>query len=461
MLCVRSTSRAPAIGPLQSLWLFWVASGALWLGLTLLAWRLWRQRRDDGPPHAAPLASVSSTIGDTARGRAAAVFTVLIVAGAARVVIVFGTAPQLSDDLYRYVFDGRTLVRGDNPYAAAPADARVDHPADAALVKQINNPKLVTIYLPASQYVFALLAVAAGDSFDTTACRAFRLGFIALDLLIVAMLLRRLRIEGRSPWWAALYAWHPLALSEIAGSGHQDVLGIAALLAALMLTDSVRPGSKCEGRALTSRVGLAGSAFAVALAVKPIVLPLALPLAWGLRDRPRLVVLGGGAVVLMTVALTAPLALMDGSLGGLFETVRTYVSIWSHNESLHALLAQAIGWSWASYLCAAALGAVVLAAVAGRCDQWHTSTLYLFALVLLWRPAHPWYLLWAAALLPLRFNAALWVFTLTIGWSYAVLCEPGNWELPAWVRVVEYAPVYGLIGVFACRRAMGRWRRRM
>ncbi|QEM67637.1 hypothetical protein FO488_05375 [Geobacter sp. FeAm09] len=56
-----------------------------------------------------------------------------------------------------------------------------------------------------------------------------------LDLglcLLVALLLKRLELPA---WRAALYAWHPLPVVEIAGSGHVDGAGLALLLAAVCL----------------------------------------------------------------------------------------------------------------------------------------------------------------------------------------------------------------------------------
>ncbi|MEZ6189822.1 MAG: hypothetical protein R3C45_00850 [Phycisphaerales bacterium] len=44
-------------------------------------------------------------------------------------------------------------------------------------------------------------------------------------MLIIAVLLAWLRDMGKSTWWAVAYAWHPLAISEVAGGEHQDVIG--------------------------------------------------------------------------------------------------------------------------------------------------------------------------------------------------------------------------------------------
>jgi hypothetical protein len=119
----------------------------------------------------------------------------------------------------------------------------------------------------------------------------------------------------------------------------------------------------------------------------------------------------------------------------------------------------------------ATLGVLALATwrLAG---PWPVSFLYLLSALFFSSTAHPWYLLWALALLPVALGrgeqptsrrarallagalAAAWVWSLTIAWSYAVLIDPPRWYLPDGVVLAEYVPVYAvLVGVvaWACR----------
>ena len=76
---------------------------------------------------------------------------ILAVALALRLMFLFAP-PQLSDDIYRYLWDGNNLLRGVNPYAAAPAEIPPP-PALKAVHSWINHPEYVTIYPPAAQLV--------------------------------------------------------------------------------------------------------------------------------------------------------------------------------------------------------------------------------------------------------------------------------------------------------------------
>jgi hypothetical protein len=358
-------------------------------------------------------------------------FSCLIIAVAliARLFVVFTTTPQLSDDIWRYIHDGQTLAAGESPYAFAPDE--VEHADD-----RINHPHLVTIYQPTSQWTFAALATvhdAIGGAWDLDGDRTFRLGFVLFDLCIVMLLLRKLRDVGRSPWFAAMYAWHPLAIAEVAGSGHQDVIGIALLLGTLLLFER-------------RRMLLCGIALALAVAVKPIVAPIALPLAWAMRrERAALACVFIGGVMGMIV-LYVPFVLMPPGLSRLGETVDAFVGTWAFNGSIHALATWLLDKVAADRI-AAGLSVVVLLVVTWRCDLWRAAMVWLFASLLLSSTAHPWYLLWALAFVPIAFSEAAWVWSATIVLSYFVLRDVNAWHLSPWVAGVEYVPVYGMLMV--------------
>jgi hypothetical protein len=59
--------------------------------------------------------------------------------------------------------------------------------------------------------------------------------FIIADLALAVLLFWALSKLESPFWWAILYAWHPLAIIEIAGSGHVDGIGALFLFAAVAL----------------------------------------------------------------------------------------------------------------------------------------------------------------------------------------------------------------------------------
>ncbi|MEM7625643.1 MAG: hypothetical protein AAF333_08445 [Planctomycetota bacterium] len=469
------------------LWAVWITSAALWLGLSVLVVRRWKLPQPPAP------------------------WIILGVAAAVRVGYVLLMPPALSDDIWRYLHDGQTLAAGQNPYVVAPlevieaAEAEGDAAAEAvAWMRWINNPELVTIYLPTSQWVFAAISkacdvLAGGDCGVMARQRAFRLVFAAADLLIAGLLIARLKAAGRSAWWAVLFAWSPLVIAETSWSGHQDGIGIALLVGGLMLAErgtrlAATGSDPGGGKGSWSALLWAGALLGLAAGVKPIVLPLALPLGWGLvrecgfKQGMKRTAAACGVGVAVLLALYVPFLLMDGGMTGLFETSRYFVETWRFNGSIHALVEWTVrpalgGEPWevatraksiADAVCGGLLVLVLLISSGFQRDVWRVGATLFFALVCLTSTVHPWYLLWAAALLPVAWagvredvksfrglvvGPAVWVATLTLPWSYVAWVNyanggafDGEYQPGLAVTWMVWVPVYVALGWGVMRR---------
>src|SRR5215472_4905996 len=143
---------------------------------------------------------------------------VLILATAALLRLVALAAPVfLSDDINRYIWDGRVQAAGINPYRYIPTDPELEPLRDNSIFPNINrNNYAPTIYPPIAQMLF-LTANRFGDTVLT-----MKLILVAIEALGMATLVHILRTVGRPPEHLLLYAWHPLPVWEIAGSGHVD-----------------------------------------------------------------------------------------------------------------------------------------------------------------------------------------------------------------------------------------------
>ena len=148
--------------------------------------------------------------------------------------------PQLSDDIYRYQWDGSNILQGINPYAAAPSQVKPP-PSLSVIHSQINHPEYVTIYPPAAQMVFA---AGAALKRDITGIKGF---LVLLDMALCALLILLLRRLEMPVWLAVLYAWNPLPILEIAGSGHVDVAGLFMLMDSFYLLAFTRQSDSTKG----------------------------------------------------------------------------------------------------------------------------------------------------------------------------------------------------------------------
>ena len=137
--------------------------------------------------------------------------------------------PYISDDIYRYVWDGRVQAAGINPYRYIPADPSLAQLRDDKIYPKINRRDYArTIYPPAAQAVYFLTT---RISESVTWMKATMLAFEAVAIWALAQLLASF---GLSRQRVLIYAWHPLIVWEFAGSGHVDAVAIALITLALL-----------------------------------------------------------------------------------------------------------------------------------------------------------------------------------------------------------------------------------
>ncbi|MFN2529789.1 MAG: glycosyltransferase 87 family protein [Pyrinomonadaceae bacterium] len=153
----------------------------------------------------------------------------LIFAALFRLSIIF-SPPYLSDDIYRYVWDGRVQSAGINPYRYIPADQSLADLRDDKIYPNINRRDYArTMYPPIAEAAF-LLTTRFSES--VTCMKALMVGF---EAIAVWALIQLLISFGLARQRVLIYAWHPLAVWEFAGSGHADALAIAFIALTLLV----------------------------------------------------------------------------------------------------------------------------------------------------------------------------------------------------------------------------------
>ncbi len=345
---------------------------------------------------------------------------VLLAAGLGLRAIALWTAPQLSDDLFRYLWEGRVQLAGLSPFLHPPAD-----PALAALRdpiwEAVNHKQVSTIYPPGALWLFEAVSAVL------YAPLGWKLLAGAADFGVLLLITAVVRGRGGAAWAPALYALHPLPVLESAGSGHLESVALLGLAGAVLLSDRGRPGA-----ALLAATGGA--------LVKLLPAVAALPL---LRAHGRALLKPALAAAAITAALSLP-HLEAGAT--LLRGFNTYYESWSFNASFFRLIQWALGDPLAARPVGVALGAALCAAALWRLrDPARLALFVAGALVLLSPVVHPWYVLWALAP-ALMVGAWPWaVLATTALLSYLVLgtYDPAtdSWSEPAWIIWVEYPPL--------------------
>ncbi|MCC6747000.1 MAG: hypothetical protein IT371_05030 [Deltaproteobacteria bacterium] len=363
-------------------------------------------------------------------------FWVVVGAAALRLALPW-SAVEGSSDAFRYLFDGRVLASGTNPYLHPPvADALVPL-REAHFFPGIFRPEMRTVYPPLAELWFAVAYWLSPTSFF-----GLKLVLFIHELATVLLLRRLLARAGAPPERALLYAWSPLPIVQLFVAGHLDGLLVPWLLLALLLA---------ERRPFAAGLSLAASAL-----VRPVTL-LCLPsLALG-PDRSRRQSLAVAlAVGLATTLLLCPFLSAGGRL---VESLLVYAQEWRFNGSLFALASLASPALAATWLRPALYAGTALASVACALLPAARSTRFLLALGAYFALAptvYPWYLVPLLALGAL--HGGVWVVLLPalVGLSDLVFLDgrPGGvWEVPALAQVLEYGVLYLLVALQLARRA--------
>ena len=358
--------------------------------------------------------------------------------------------PSLSDDIYRYAWDGRTQAHGINPYRYAPSSPQLAHLRDDGISERVNHPDVPTIYPPLAQALF----LACYAVWPSLWC--LKLAVVALDLLASWFLLGLIRLRRLPQGLLLIYMWNPLVLVEVSGSGHIDVLGVTLLLWALLLAERGQAGRSGAVLGLSFLSKLYPVCFLPALVCNPKEdrgdgggeARRRMPMAAGLRRvRPAMAFLATSAL---------GYAPYIGVGAGLWVGLGTYASHWAFNGSLFDLLRLVLGSDDLARVGVGLLFTAGIGTLAWRnASPLRTGYVLTVLFVLLSPTLHPWYLLWLVPFLALHTSPAWLAFTGLVMLSYHVLIGysvGGVWEESLWVRGVEYG---GLAVIWLIDR---RWR---
>jgi 4-amino-4-deoxy-L-arabinose transferase-like glycosyltransferase len=402
------------------------------------------------------------------------------------------TSPSLSDDVYRYVWDGHLLNSGINPYAL-PVNSQVLDAFDIPLRALVNHNWMASPYLPVAQLVFAVVEFLIPQNI-----LVFRATAVLFDLLtgwLVLDILRRLRLPGRN---VLIYLWNPLVIIEFADGAHVDAVMIFFIMFAFwfLLKETHTDNSNSFG----STVALAAATLTKFVPV------LLVPIFWWRWEWKNRIVFG--SILLLAVGLFVPgagfgiVGPLDGT--GVFGALRIYFQWWNFNSGIYhwlevlisgyttpgAVPVEIVGQTpiyIAKAITVAFLGIAVfltgwVAWKINKSDQQNNQEQVLILIRLAMVPLgayllftatiHPWYVILIIPLLPFLYqkNAQSpntkpfiwpWIyFSIAVTLSYLTYLDPNNLRETTWVRLVEYIPFYALLGwaigyVFVERKKLG------
>lgn len=365
---------------------------------------------------------------------------VILFAAIFRLSILFAP-PYLSDDIYRYVWDGRAQAAGINPYRYIPADDALATLRDETIYPKINRRDYAhTIYPPGAQIIYFL---ATRVSERVTWMKTVMLGFEALAIWALLQLLASFNLPAQR---VLIFAWHPLLVWEIAGSGHVDAVSIAFV--ALALLARRRQWDAATGAALAG---------ATLIKLFPLILLPALYRRWGWK-----MPVAFGLIIIIAylpylgVGVTGVLGFLPGYTQeeGLQNGTQFYLLSLARGVFGEANVPNA------AYLIGAilTLGLISLWSVwkRERNDSSYIGRAFVMAttFVVLLSPRYAWYFAWLAAFACLLPLPPLFYLTTACFVLYK-LWHPAGPDQLLLLNTIIYLP-FALLGLIALSRRLAR-----
>jgi len=153
-------------------------------------------------------------------------FGIFAIAALMQGVLIF-SRPTLTDDMYRYVWDGRVQAHGISPYHYPPNAPQLVYLRDKDIYPSINRKPVVTVYPPAAEAAYFLLWRIWPDNIHW-----FQAAMAAGGLVAGILLVGLLKDLGYSPARSLIFLWSPLLIFETAHAAHVDGLVLPLLVGA-------------------------------------------------------------------------------------------------------------------------------------------------------------------------------------------------------------------------------------
>jgi alpha-1,6-mannosyltransferase len=299
--------------------------------------------------------------------------------------------PNLSDDYFRFIWDGLLFAHGYNPYLFLPSQffhgLHTITGITSSLYAGLNSPDYFTVYPPVCEFIFGLSAKLAGGNILGNII-IIRLIILMAEFAVIFLLYRLASKLSISPNLVAIYAFNPLVIIELTGNLHLEAIMLLFLVLSVYLL-------------VQKKQLLAATSFGLAVGVKllPLIfLPLLIKRLGWVKSITFYTIVGATLIVLFLPFLSVDL------ITNFFSSLRLYFQTFEFNASLYFLL-RWLGYQITGYNVIATLGVILAIAVSltiifiaikERAVTWLSlfqgMLMCLTAYFLLATTVHPWYI---------------------------------------------------------------------
>jgi hypothetical protein len=355
--------------------------------------------------------------------------------------------PNLSQDVYRFIWDGNLTLLGMNPYQFSPDQLMQSGNALFPLAEKLHegmgglSSRNFSNYPPVNQYLFALCVKAGGQGFLSSII-AMRLLIVLADLGVLYFGRKLLRKLNKAPYLIFWYFLNPLIIIELSGNLHFEGVMLFFFILALYLMIQ-----------FSWFWGVLPYALSIGVKLVPLMLlPLMLPLL-GWRRAAGFYILTG----LLLAASVYPLYFPDFGLH-YSQTLKLWFSNFEFNAGLYSLAERIAVWQdakpwefiavygrWIPWITAGTAVVICLHPKMQNPKSWFTGALAVLTVFYLsTATVHPWYLAFPLLLSLFTRMRFMLLWSALVFISYTAYSEEGVEEQPL-LLLLEYSAVIGML----------------
>lgn len=326
-----------------------------------------------------------------------------------------------SDDVHRYLWEGKVIVNGFNPYTTPPNDSSLVHLRDANYEK-VTFKNMPAIYPPLSQIVFALNYLVAGNN-----AVFLKIIYLIFEVITLIFLIKLLKLKEKDPKLILLYAWLPLTILEYFNNSHIDVIGITFLVLFIYYFEK-------------EKYNLSSVVLAFAFLSKLLAL-LVLPLIIKRLEIKKIIIF---YIVFLTITIIFYLPFLSGNVDVLAGLLK-YLSRWEFNGSVYNLFKIICSSGQTARIICAVLLILSIIIIAIRYKNFINGVFAVFLCIIIFSTTvYPWYLGWVAVMNVLNPFYSVMSLFFTINFSNFTPLAPVWKEYPI-VWIIQYVPFYSLL----------------
>jgi hypothetical protein len=338
--------------------------------------------------------------------------------------LVAQSAP--SDDIHRYLWEGKLLNAGEDPYAVL-ADDTSRTPYHDYHWERMNHRDKPTAYPPLAMLSFSWINKLG---YSPT---SYKVIFTLLDLALIACVLSLLRHYGKPEKWASFYALSPISFLAFSAEAHFDILMVLSLIGGVLAYSK-------------QRWIVAGIALALAIQFK-LMVAIAIPFyLW--RSPWKMWITFAATLILPLLPFVSQLESMisalllfgaKGSFNGPIYQFLQYIlpevdSADTHREIVNRLIASGFALTWLI---------IAYQFLTRRLTALNASIAALSAFLIFSPIIHFWYLAWIFPFIALSPRASWLSLSITVGLYFLVwqqLSLNQTWEMPVYARWLFWLP---------------------